>query len=217
MERKMKKEKNKTEKPNDQSRKKLILAAAEKQFLKKGFSGTSTRDIARSAGVSLGNLYNHFESKEKIFDALIELHSPTAEFEELVRFFETTEFPGNFTEVLRRLQNIVDRNMVFIRLTDIDGIEFDGVKTRKIIINTVGRVWLPVEKIIRAHGEQGLIRMVNPRLTLPLVIIALFAVFVVRNRFNAADLFGEQVIDDEVALQEISGLLLLGLLPRETN
>ncbi|MEG0183851.1 MAG: TetR/AcrR family transcriptional regulator [Stenotrophomonas sp.] len=55
-----------------------ILQAALQCFLAKGFHQTSMRDIAQAAGVSLGNLYNHFPGKE----ALI-LQTAVAEHDEL--------------------------------------------------------------------------------------------------------------------------------------
>lgn len=47
-----------------------ILQAALQCFLEKGFHQTSMRDIAQEAGVSLGNLYNHFPGKEAIILAV---------------------------------------------------------------------------------------------------------------------------------------------------
>lgn len=55
-----------------------ILQAALQCFLAKGFHQTGMRDIAQAAGVSLGNLYNHFPGKEAIILAVA-----VAESEEL--------------------------------------------------------------------------------------------------------------------------------------
>ncbi|MDR2960174.1 MAG: TetR/AcrR family transcriptional regulator [Stenotrophomonas sp.] len=55
-----------------------ILQAALQCFLTKGFHQTSMRDIAQAAGVSLGNLYNHFPGKQAIILAVA-----VAESEEL--------------------------------------------------------------------------------------------------------------------------------------
>lgn len=44
-----------------------ILTTARKQFLKKGFQGTSTRDIASEIGITQPALYHHFSDKEVIF------------------------------------------------------------------------------------------------------------------------------------------------------
>jgi AcrR family transcriptional regulator len=40
-----------------------IQSAALRLFIKKGITGTTTREIARKAGVSEGTIYNYFESK----------------------------------------------------------------------------------------------------------------------------------------------------------
>lgn len=47
-------------------RRSLIVEAAAECFIKKGFHQASIRDIARTAGVSLGNLYNHFAGKDDL-------------------------------------------------------------------------------------------------------------------------------------------------------
>ena len=40
-----------------------IRSAALELFIRKGITGTTTKEIARKAGVSEGSIYNHFESK----------------------------------------------------------------------------------------------------------------------------------------------------------
>ena len=44
----------------------LILKKASKLFIKKGYSQTTMRDIAKATGINLGNLYNYINSKEDI-------------------------------------------------------------------------------------------------------------------------------------------------------
>ncbi len=58
-----------------------IVQAAVTCFLKRGFHQTGVRDIAKQAGVSLGNLYNHFEGKDAVLAFIAELES-----DELLRF-----------------------------------------------------------------------------------------------------------------------------------
>ncbi|MEX3008521.1 TetR/AcrR family transcriptional regulator [Hoeflea sp. TYP-13] len=47
-------------------RKSRIIAAAVGCFLENGYNQTGIREIAKKAGISLGNLYNHFRSKEDV-------------------------------------------------------------------------------------------------------------------------------------------------------
>lgn len=50
-----------------------ILEAALDSFYEKGFHGASVRDIARRVGVTVPALYYHYENKEGLLVALIEL------------------------------------------------------------------------------------------------------------------------------------------------
>ena len=47
-------------------RRAVIVEAALQCFVERGFHCTSMRDIAQAASVSLGNLYNHFDSKQAL-------------------------------------------------------------------------------------------------------------------------------------------------------
>ena len=50
---------------------KRILNVSKRLFLKKGFRETTTRDIAREAGINLSNLYHYFASKDELFRQLL--------------------------------------------------------------------------------------------------------------------------------------------------
>lgn len=79
----------------------LILQAALRCFLAKGFHQTSMRDIALAAGVSLGNLYNHFPGKEAIILAVA-----VAESEELAPMLQRLAgADGERTQVMAFLQD----------------------------------------------------------------------------------------------------------------
>lgn len=49
----------------------LILRAAEKEFLEKGFSGAKTTTIAEAAGVTHAMLHYYYRTKEKLFDTIV--------------------------------------------------------------------------------------------------------------------------------------------------
>ena len=48
-----------------------ILASVRQAFVDKGFDGASMQDLARAAGMSVGNFYRYFASKSAIIQALI--------------------------------------------------------------------------------------------------------------------------------------------------
>lgn len=68
-----------------------ILDSALELFSEKGYAATTVRDIAGAVGVKAASLYNHFEGKQGIFDALIEREKEHVA--ELVRGAGAIAFP----------------------------------------------------------------------------------------------------------------------------
>lgn len=50
-----------------------ILTEALRLFSEKGYSATSVQEIAAAVGIKAPSLYNHFESKQKIFDSIVDM------------------------------------------------------------------------------------------------------------------------------------------------
>jgi AcrR family transcriptional regulator len=59
-----------TVKLSGQERREAIIKAARGVFVEKGFHGTTTRELARAAGVSEALLFKHFPSKEALYSAI---------------------------------------------------------------------------------------------------------------------------------------------------
>ena len=56
----------------DRAKRRQIMEGARAVFLAQGFDGASMGEIARQAGVSKGTLYVYFDSKEALFEAIVE-------------------------------------------------------------------------------------------------------------------------------------------------
>jgi len=54
------------------ARKEAIVEAVQDVFAEKGFDGTTTRELAKAAGVSEALLYKHFPSKESLYAAMLD-------------------------------------------------------------------------------------------------------------------------------------------------
>ncbi len=59
--------------PADAERRMRILEAAERAFVRNGFHATTMQHVADEVGMSAGNLYRYFPSKEAIVEGLCEL------------------------------------------------------------------------------------------------------------------------------------------------
>ena len=82
----------------DQKRRQ-ILDGARRVFLGAGFDGASMGEIAKAAGVSKGTLYSYFESKEALFERLIQDERTTL----AEALFQLEPEDPDTREVLRRL------------------------------------------------------------------------------------------------------------------
>jgi AcrR family transcriptional regulator len=64
-----------------EKRRLFIVKKATRLFIKKGYSQTTMRDIARATNINLGNLYNYIDSKEDILCFSFEdYHDPAMEW-----------------------------------------------------------------------------------------------------------------------------------------
>lgn len=84
-----------------------ILAAAQAEFTESGFGATKMVDVARRAGMSVGALYRHFDSKETIFGSLMERAA-----QDVLARLDRTSREG--TDPVARLQALVATMLTFI-------------------------------------------------------------------------------------------------------
>lgn len=54
-----------------ESTRERILDVAERLFAERGLAGTAVRDIAREAGLTAPSLYNHFDGKQALYEAVL--------------------------------------------------------------------------------------------------------------------------------------------------
>lgn len=84
--------------------KKMILKKALELFSESGYDAVSVGEIARAVGIKAPSLYNHFPSKQAIFDAIVEETSK--------------EFEKNTDEVAIHVQNSARDVTVFSKITE---------------------------------------------------------------------------------------------------
>ncbi|MCA8890329.1 MAG: TetR/AcrR family transcriptional regulator [Hyphomonas sp.] len=93
-------------------RRQALLTAALDEVFEKGFAATRMDDVARRAGLSKGTLYLYFDSKEALFQGLIEsLAYPNLEIVEQI-----TEQAGTLKEAIRGIRQFAP---TLIRQTDL--------------------------------------------------------------------------------------------------
>lgn len=119
-----------------------IIIGAEKEFFKNGFSGSTTRDIAKSVGISYGNMYKYFNGKEKILEAVMGHYARTAlkGFSEHLAHDPNLEFSqkitNGFAKGLVKLFEI-SRSKFIIFFSGMKGSKLDN--TRKQVIDLLSK------------------------------------------------------------------------------
>jgi TetR/AcrR family transcriptional repressor of mexJK operon len=83
-----------------------IMDAAARVFLRQGYAGASVDAIAAEAGVSKRTVYNHFEDKERLFQAIVQatLASVEADFDRALdeTMAEAADLESAFVALARR-------------------------------------------------------------------------------------------------------------------
>ena len=105
-----------------------VLEVALDLFSTQGYGATSMRQIAEVCGLSTGNLYHHFGSKEAIFQRLIDeywerLLDPENRLEQV---FTRANFPDDLEELAEVIGLTVEENKASILLVFVDVIEHQG-------------------------------------------------------------------------------------------
>ncbi len=102
--------------------KEKILAAALEQFSQKGYAGTNIRELAASLGLVKSSLYKHFDSKEAIWNALLD--------EMIAYYAERFGSPEHLPPVPKSPEELVEMTMRMVNFTVRDE---RIVMTRKVL------------------------------------------------------------------------------------
>ena len=102
--------------------KERILAAALDLFSQKGYAGTNIRELTASLGLVKSSMYKHFESKEEIWNALLD---------EMIAYYgEHFGSPEHLPPVPASAEELVQMTMRMVRFTVCDE---NVIKTRKLL------------------------------------------------------------------------------------
>jgi len=88
-------------------RQRQLLEVALNSFSRRGFKGTTTKEIAASAGVAEAVIFQHFPSKEALYSAVLELHLDASDepkwIEEINHCMERNDDEGLFRSFIGRI------------------------------------------------------------------------------------------------------------------
>lgn len=136
-----------------------IEDAALKLYLDQGYHATSMRQIADEAGLALGGIYNHFKSKEEIFEAIIIDKHPYKKILPIVLGTETDNLEEFLTVTMQVVIKELGSEPYYMKLMLIELVEFNG-KHGASLLKLIAPEVLPVfERLIRSRKD---LRVTNP-------------------------------------------------------
>ena len=189
------------------------LEAALALFSSQGFRATSMREIADGAGLSVGNVYHHFPSKEAIFQRLLEQYWEHVLDPDLPlnRIFARADFPDDLEEMAAAIEEVVERFRPYILLIYVDVIEFQGEHIRSFYEGMAERFKRTYGGRFDERRRVGELGDVDPMVAVMVATRWFFYFFTVEKCFGVPMHFGMR---PEEAVAELIRLLRLGLQPR---
>lgn len=138
-----------------------ILAAAQRLFARRGYGGTTTRDLAQAAGVAEGTLFRHFESKKAILvrvatEGWVEILTDL-----LTELSEMASYKA-IGQVMKRRMWHLSRNADMMRVCFMEA-QFHPELRERIQSEILNKMTDVAEAFFQTAMDRGIYRPMNPR------------------------------------------------------
>ncbi|MCF8079155.1 MAG: SDR family oxidoreductase [Desulfobacterales bacterium] len=186
-------------------RREQIVLAAIKLFSKKGFHGTTLRELSEKAGLSHGNIYDYVGSKEDIFFLL---HEYVVELVD-VALNQSVEDVVDPVEKLRRMLrsefNVMYEWADAILLIYQESHILKNTPLMKEFLRTEGEHIGKIERVLIECSESGVCQCANPRTVANLIKI--MADSWVLKRWDLRDHVSQLEMEQSILSLALNGLL----------
>lgn len=199
-------------------RREQLCQVAMRLFSEKGFSGTTTKEIANAAGVSEAMVFKHFANKDELYAAILDHkscdHGFDNPFAEIADKIEQKDDFGVFYGMALNALDHHKQDSDFLRLMLHSALE--GHKLAQVFFeNFITHIYEYLGSYIRQRQADGAFREVEPR-----IVVRSFIGMFVHHSLNNILWDKEQrllKISNEDAAREFATILLQGIKNSETN
>jgi len=139
-----------------------ILKAALHLFAQRGYSGTTTKDLAQSAGVAEGTLFRHFENKKAILVAVASQGWVEILTDLLTELSEMGSYKAIGQVMQRRMLNL-RKNSDLMRVCFMEA-QFHPELREQIQTEVIGKMIDVAEAFFQTAMDRGVYRPMNPRM-----------------------------------------------------
>lgn len=141
----------------EQTRRELIDAACD-LFIINGFHATTTRQITDKINLVAGALYNHFNSKTALFEAVLDTYHPWHRIPEVLSEAKGTNVEEFIRDATEKLLQKWDKRPELVRLHLIEVLEFNGQHLPALFEKTFTKASQTIE-ILQENDEK--LKVVN--------------------------------------------------------
>jgi AcrR family transcriptional regulator len=200
--------------PGDKRRAQILQAAFD-LFSRRGFSGTTTKDIARMSGVSEAMVFRHFASKDELYGAILEakkcsegLHQfPWESNEPMLAAMEAKDDFGVFYHFAIQALEKHQSDVAFMRLLFYSALEEHELAER-FFGEFVAEIYKFLGNYIEKRQADGALRKIDPR-----IIVRAFLGMLIHHSLNNI-LWDKKRrildIDNETAAKSFAEMILCG-------
>jgi AcrR family transcriptional regulator len=151
-------------------RREHILDAAVQLFSQHGFSGTTTREIARASGVSEAMLFKHFATKDELYKAILdtktcqgEMQFPWTENSPVSEAIAKKDDFNVFYNLALFAMNKHQNDVGFMRLLFYSALE-EHELAQRFFHEFVSRVYEFIGSYIEERQKDGVFRELDPKI-----------------------------------------------------
>jgi len=141
-----------------------ILAAAMQLFARKGFRGTTTKDLAASAEINEAIIFRHFNTKEELYRAILEEKMKQRDPEKVAALMQLAR-SGDDLEFLQAVGNAMlsrhEEDTTFLRLLLFSALE--GHELSDMFVESMPERD-PLSAYMQDRIDKGVFRSVDPQL-----------------------------------------------------
>ncbi len=135
--------------------KKRILEAAGKLFSEKGYSDTTTREIAKVANVNEVSIFRHFGTKEGLFREFVETFSPISCLTEDFDNYLSGDLEHDLIFMIRKFLDIALKNKRYMRIAMMESPKNPELK--KLVLEIPRRLIAYFTEYFDSMSEKGLV------------------------------------------------------------
>ncbi|MGD1907673.1 MAG: TetR/AcrR family transcriptional regulator [Leptolyngbyaceae cyanobacterium] len=150
-----------------------ILKAAERLFARRGYGGTTTRDLAQAAGVAEGTLFRHFDSKKAILVQVATNGWVEILTDLLTELSEMASYKAIGQVMRRRMGNLV-QNGDKMRVCFMEA-QFHPELREQVQSEVISKMTDVAEAFFQTAMDRGVYRPMNPRVVAR-IFLGMFAI-----------------------------------------